>query len=317
MITAQVSVVIPTRNRVELVLRAVQCALDQRGVDTEIVVVDDGSTDGTSDAVHHRFGGRVVTVRRDTAGGVSNARNEGIERSSSGLVAFLDDDDVWAPDKLVCQLDALDRSGRVWSYAGMVTVNEELRILHGVRPDPPEVIARDILLRNRLPSGPSNVLVQRDALRRAGGFDPGLRYHEDWDLWIRLNRIGPPSSVERPLLAHVQHGGNTPVDAIVRDLETIDRRYAAARGGRPIDRGAVYRWIAGARLAEGDRWSALRAYARAMVESPGESGRFALLAMSSRDIGPRTAYRRPPDPDWFEQAELWLRPLRATESELT
>jgi glycosyltransferase involved in cell wall biosynthesis len=310
MVMADVSVVIPTHDRRSLVLRAVRCAVEQRDVAVEVVVVDDGSSDGTGSAIRHEFDDRVTLVRNESPGGVSRARNIGIERSRSDLVAFLDDDDVWAPDKLFSQLDELERTKRGWVYAGMVTVDADLEILHGVRPDPPHVIAGEILIRNRLPSGPSNVVVKRDVLETTGGFDPGMRYHEDWDLWIRLSQLGLPAAVERPLLAHVVHGRNTPVDAVLSDLETVERRYADRRGDRRIDRGEVYRWIASSHLNSGRYLRAAHAYTRAVIHSPRESLALATLALGARDIGPGTAFRRPPDPDWREQAESWLAPLR-------
>jgi glycosyltransferase involved in cell wall biosynthesis len=309
-VTADVSIVIPTRNRVRMVVRAIRCALGQTGVATEVIVIDDGSSDGTQAAVRDRFGDRVTLVRRDGGQGVGSARNEGIRRASGEYVAFLDDDDVWAPQKLISQIEVGEHTGRGWVYAGMVTVDARLRILYGVRPDPAEVIARDILVRNRLPSGPSNVVVRRELLESSGGFDPDLRYHEDWDLWIRLSRASPPACVDRPLLAHVEHGGNTPVDAILGDMRTIEERYAALRGGRQVDRGAVHRWIASAHLRERRRWRAARAYMDALLASPVESARWAALALRSDDIGPGTAYRRPPDEDGKAQAESWLAPLR-------
>jgi glycosyltransferase involved in cell wall biosynthesis len=309
-LVSQVSVVIPTRNRKDLVVRAVACALAQVDVQPDVIVVDDGSTDGTSSALRESFGERVRIVRNARSTGVGAARNAGIREASATWVAFLDDDDVWAPDKLASQVREAKRTGRVWTYAGMVTVDSQLRIMHGVRPDPPERIARDILIRNRLPSGPSNVLVRRDALATAGGFDASLRYHEDWDLWIRLAQVGPPAAVVRPLLAHVVHGSNTPVDTILHDLAVIERRYATLRGRRRVDRAEVYRWIAGSHLVAGARWPAARAYLRALLASPLRSTRLAALAVASPGIGAGSAYRRPPDVQWESEAEAWLAPLR-------
>lgn len=306
-----VSVVIPTHDRKALLLRAVDCVIGQRGVDVEIIVVDDGSSDGSAEAVRERFGSRVTLVRHEEPTGVSTARNDGITRASGEWIAFLDDDDVWAPDKLTSQVAELERSGRSWVYAGMVAADVDLNILHGARPDPPEVIADEILVRNRLPSGPSNVVVRRSVLDEVGLFDPSLRYNADWDLWMRIARTGPPALVPRPLLAHVVHGSNMPTEWMLDELETLERRYASWRDGRRIDVGAIYRWDAWARLVAGHRWAAVRSYARAMVAAPSESARLALSGLTSSAIGGSTAYRRPPDPDWRAQAEAWLCPLRA------
>jgi glycosyltransferase involved in cell wall biosynthesis len=308
---ALVSVIIPTHNRKALLLRAVHCVIGQRDVDVELIVVDDGSSDGSAEAVRERFGSRVTLVRHEEPTGVSTARNDGIMRASGEWIAFLDDDDVWAPDKLTSQMAELERSGRLWVYSGMVATDVDLNILHGVRPDPPEVIADEILVRNRLPSGPSNVVVRRTALDEVGLFDRSLRYNADWDMWIRIARMGPPALVPRPLLAHVVHGSNMPTEWMLAEVRTLERRYASLRDGRRIDRGAVYRWDAWARLVAGHRWAAVRSYARALLASPLASTRLALSGLTSSAIGRSTVYRRPPDADWRAQAEAWLRPLRA------
>src|SRR5690349_1209363 len=106
MSTRQVSVVIPTRNRRELLLRAVRSVLHQREVSLSVVVVDEASTDGSADAVRALGDPRVQVVRHASPRGVSQARNTGLQQVQSPWVAFLDDDDLWAPDKLSAQLEA-------------------------------------------------------------------------------------------------------------------------------------------------------------------------------------------------------------------
>ena len=102
----EVSVVIPTRDRSRLLGLTLHSVLWQRGVVVVVVVVDDGSTDDTAQTVAGLADPRVRLVRHDTAQGVSAARNRGITEAHGRWVAFLDDDDLWAPDKLACQLQA-------------------------------------------------------------------------------------------------------------------------------------------------------------------------------------------------------------------
>ena len=104
----RVSVVIPTRNRCSLLARALECVQRQRGVEVEAVVVDDGSEDGTSEYLKRVSGVELAVVRHKRPRGVATARNAGVERASASWVAFLDDDDLWAPDKLARQVAALD-----------------------------------------------------------------------------------------------------------------------------------------------------------------------------------------------------------------
>jgi glycosyltransferase involved in cell wall biosynthesis len=93
----RLSVVIPTWNRAGLVGDAVESALDQEGGDLEVIVVDDGSTDGTAEVIERRFGKSVKLLRMATRSGVGAARNEGVRQATGDLLSFLDSDDLWLP----------------------------------------------------------------------------------------------------------------------------------------------------------------------------------------------------------------------------
>ena len=115
---AAVTVVLPTRDRRSLLERSLGSALDQTGVELDVLVVDDGSTDDTAAWVASVDDPRVTLVTHLESRGVAAARNTGIERARTPWIAFLDDDDVWAPAKLEEQLAALhgvtgERAGRV------------------------------------------------------------------------------------------------------------------------------------------------------------------------------------------------------------
>src|SRR4051812_36397661 len=101
-----VSLVIPTRDRSQILLETVRLTLLQRHVAFELIVVDDGSSDGTADALEALGDPRLVVVRNAVNRGVAHARNRGIDQARHPWVAFLDDDDRWSPDKLRMQLDA-------------------------------------------------------------------------------------------------------------------------------------------------------------------------------------------------------------------
>src|SRR5262245_25673454 len=116
----QVSVIVPTRNRRELLPTTLRSALGQRGVDLELLIVDDASDDDTAAAAQALGDGRIRVIRLDKPSGVSAARNRGAAAAQGEWLAFLDDDDLWAPDKLARQLDAARESGRDWGYTGGV-----------------------------------------------------------------------------------------------------------------------------------------------------------------------------------------------------
>jgi len=116
--TELVSVVIPTRDRWELLPRAVRSVLAQEHAELHVVVVDDGSVSpAPRDGVF--ADPRVQVVRRKRSGGVAAARNAGLERARGGWVAFLDDDDIWAPAKLAAQLAAARAVGRPRARRGV------------------------------------------------------------------------------------------------------------------------------------------------------------------------------------------------------
>ena len=147
-------------------------------------------------------------IRHQRPQGVSAARNRGVAEAGGRWVAFLDDDDVWAPEKLASQLAAAERDDRAWAVTGAVSVDDGLRVLAGEPPLAPERIVADLDRYNSVPAGASNVLVRTELLAVTGGFDPRLRHMADWDLWIRLGRAGLPATVQRPLLAYRLHRAN-------------------------------------------------------------------------------------------------------------
>jgi serine O-acetyltransferase len=176
-----VTVVIPAYNRERTIARAVRSALDQRPRPREIIVVDDGSDDGTADA-GEAAGARVI--RLETNRGVSTARNVGLEAAGTEWVAFLDSDDEWVPG----HLDRL----RAWTD-GRVLVADALRSSSGRLYGNP--LGRPLELHSPAdlfpitPVATSGTMVRRDVAVAAGGFPP-IPLAEDLDLWCRLLELG-------------------------------------------------------------------------------------------------------------------------------
>jgi hypothetical protein len=225
-------------------------------------------------------------------------------------VAFLDDDDLWAPDKLARQLGAARGSGRAWAYAGAVNVDGELRVVEGGPPLPPERIVGLLGRYNPMPVGASNVLVRADALAHAGSFDTRLRRSEDWDMWIRLARLGAPAWVRHPLVAYRMHADSNAfldTDWMLEEAAVIARRYRL-----PVDRAAQYRRAAWTCLRAGRRREALRYYARAVRIGDLKSvarAVVALLRSPTTDSHPGRRLPHRPDPTsrrWKAEAQAWL-----------
>jgi glycosyltransferase involved in cell wall biosynthesis len=309
--TPDATVVIPTHDRCGLLALTLRSVLWQREVDLEVVVVDDGSSDDTAAMVAGLGDPRVRLVRHPTALGVSAARNRGIAEARGVWVAFLDDDDLWAPDKLAMQLRAARGSGRAWAYAGAVNVDRELRVVEGGPPLPPERIVELLGHYNPMPVGASNVLVRADALARAGPFDTRLRRSEDWDMWIRLARLEQPAWVCQPLVAYRMHAGSNAfldADRMLEEAGVIARRYRL-----PVDRAAQYRRAAWTCLRAGRRREALGYYARAVrigdVKSVARAMVALLLRPATTDSYPGRRLPRRPDPTskrWKAEAQAWL-----------
>jgi glycosyltransferase involved in cell wall biosynthesis len=299
----EVSVIIPTRDRAAFLRTAVDCALGQVGVRTEVIVVDDGSTrpaDCGSGA-----GREVVVVRHPEPRGVSAARNTGIARASGEWIAFLDDDDVWAPTKLARQLAAAADSGRHWAYTGYVDVDGDLTLVGGAPPPEPDAVVAGLASHNSVPGSASDVVVRSTVLRRAGGFEESLSVHEDWDLWLRLARTGPPAWAPEPLVALRWHAGNTSARpaSMLRELPRMARR-----DGVSVDYPRHLRWAAWTAMAAGHRGTAARWYLSAATRGDLPSlGRAAVaLAVPQAALG-RTGR---PVGSWARGAEEWLRDLR-------
>jgi GT2 family glycosyltransferase len=218
-----VSVVIPTYNRRAVVREAVASACAQEGVTGEIIVVDDGSSDGSAAALQHEFG-TAIRVLRTANHGVAAARNLGVAVSGGELLAFLDSDDLWLPDKLAAQVAFFAAHPDA-----QICQTEEVWIRNGVRVNP--------CARHRKPRGdifepslrlclvsPSAVMLRRTLFERVGGFDESLAVCEDYDLWLRILRDTPVWLIDRPLV--IKRGGHA--DQLSRRFWGMDRFRVAA-----------------------------------------------------------------------------------------
>jgi GT2 family glycosyltransferase len=300
-----VSVVIPTRDRVPQLRTALRSALAQDSVTAEVIVVDDGSAPAVAPHVRD-LDGRVTVRRHADPIGVSAARNTGITAAGGRWIAFLDDDDAWAPTKLARQLAAASETDRDWAYAGYVDVDAGLEVLAGTPPPDPDEVMDLLTGHNSVPASASSVVVRATALARVGGFDVGLHVHEDWDMWIRLARFGPPASVPEPLVALRWHTSNrsSQMEAMLRELPVIAHRHHIA-----VDYTRHLRWAAWTEWRSGHAGAAARWYLSAAMRGDLPSlGRAAVVCARPQGAQRRIA-QRPPS-NWAAAADEWLRELR-------
>ena len=303
-----VSVVIPTRNRSALLATTLRSVLWQSEVDLEVIVVDDGSTDATPEVVAAAADSRVTLVRRPEPHGPPAARNLGASRASGEWVGFVDDDDVWGPDKLARQLAAADAADRGWVYVGAVSVGERLAIVSGDPPPSPEAVMAVLPRSNPVPGGGSNVVLRRDLFERVGGFDERLAQCEDWELWARLTRHGPPAAVPEPLMGYRLHAGATSLDVegIVGAARAIERLHRTS-----VDWGTVHRWLAESCLRNDRHLEALGHFARAAVRGQAAGVASDLADIVRRRVARVTGQRADAGraTGWAAGASRWLREL--------
>lgn len=273
-----VSVIVPTGGRVQLLRRALASALASEDVALEVIVVIDAAVEETESALSALGDPRVRSVRTTGGVGPANGRNLGVAQARAEWVSFLDDDDLWSPRKLRAQLDAVTAAGAVWCYTEAVDIDAEGAIVGVERPPEPEVLCRDLRGLNLVPAGASNLLVRTDVMRELGGFDPALTSVTDWDLALRLAGRGVPAMAPGLHIAYRRHATNMHADDPAAFLAEIDRLEAKhADIGLSPDRVAIVRWLAGAQRRAGQRGRAARLYLEGAVRerNPGNAMRAA------------------------------------------
>jgi GT2 family glycosyltransferase len=312
MTDGSVTVVIPTRDRRDVLPATLGPVLAQRGVDLRVVVVDDASSDGTGDWVRSLQDERVSVLRHEDATGAATSRNDGARSAATRWVAFCDDDDLWAPDKLERQLAALRaHAGARWAATGAVHIDDDRRVLEVNQPVGGDVLAR-ILSRNQVVA--SSVMVETSLFVEVGGFRNDLLSSEDWDLWVRLAQRSPLAVAPEPLVAVRVWAGSKSrkTERMERAFDTIQATYepVAKELGVSPDRQGHQRYLAKQELRAGRRFAAARRFARlgARYRDPASFLRAAgaLGAPELLDrIGTDRARRELPA-DVVASAERWL-----------
>ena len=244
----RVSVVIPAYNAERYLRETLESVLAQTYRDFEVVVVDDGSKDSTA-AIAEGVGGPVRVIRQANAG-PSAARNHGIREARGDLIAFVDSDDLWLPEKLAEQVPLFDEKGTgYFSAPGKVSDGERISCssapekvacplflglvyCHAERvdaegrplptaqaPKPVGHVLEDFLLRNHCPT--SAAVIRRECFERCGYLPEDMVWAEDWHLWLRIARRYEFAAVPRVLVRHRVHPG-----ALTKHIE---KAYLGAR----------------------------------------------------------------------------------------
>lgn len=199
-----ISIVIPTFNRCRLLKRALTSVYKQTYSEYEIIVIDDGSTDGTAEMVQKWF--PDVRYFYQSNKGVSASRNKGLEMAIGGWIAFLDSDDEWLPQKLEKQIELLKSTP---DYK--ICHTEEIWIRDGIRVNQMKKHMKTggWIFPQCLPlcaMSPSSILIHCSVFEDVGNFDITLPACEDYDLWLRITAKYPVRYIEEPQI--IKYGGH-------------------------------------------------------------------------------------------------------------
>ena len=237
-----VSVVIPTRNGGEWLMATLASVVAQTHRADEVIVVDDGSTDGTIERLQPLAASGWIRVIRQTTAGTAEARNTGVRAAAGTLIALLDHDDLWPPDKLAWQVDALaSRPDAVLVYGDMESFGLE-RAYRWPGPGGPSGHVDSAFRRKNWIRSPGQTLIRASTIRNVGGFDPELAGADDWDLYLKLASCGSFIHVPRLALRYRVHAGNQSKQAwrLFRQACRVQARHA----GRWPRAGERSRWLA-------------------------------------------------------------------------
>jgi glycosyltransferase involved in cell wall biosynthesis len=240
-----VSIILPTFNRLQYLPAAVESIFAQTFKDWELLIADDGSGPETHDYLRAQKDPRVRVLWLPHSANPAAVRNAALLEARGEYIAFLDSDDEWLPDKLQRQVGSLRTArGCGWSYTGFSLVDES----GNLRPAPPSArrveaggpILQRLLREEALVVTPS-VLVRRELIDKAGGFNTELLVGEDFELWVRLASLSEADFIDRPLVRvrrHREHSFDdiTCLTNLMRAMQIIQRSGVASRMNPVLDR---------------------------------------------------------------------------------
>lgn len=239
--TPRISAIITAYNCAEYVTDAIDSVLAQTHPVDEILVVDDGSTDCTR-AVVAPYAERGVRYLYQENGGPSAVRNRGIQETSGELVAFLDCDDMWLPDKIaqqVAYLEAHPEVGLVGGHMWLWQLKDNKRWLERFGIKPGANLQHELAVRNVV-GNPSIIMVRRAVLEAVGPFDRSQIWAEDWDMWLRISRHAAIGFIDAPMIVYRSHAPSLSNQKMVARLGGyLDQSRAAIREIEPGWRRAV------------------------------------------------------------------------------
>ena len=212
----KISVVIPTFNRISLVARAIDSVLKQSLNPYEIIVVDDGSDDGTSEMINNKY--KSIKLIQQQNNGVSAARNNGIKHAKGDWIGLLDSDDEWTEKKLENQADRLIKTPEYdFCHTNEIWIRNGVRVNQRKKHEKYGGYIFDKCL-DICRISPSSVLFRKNILDHVGWFDSQLPVCEDYDLWLRITSEYRILFIDEPLI--IKYGGHD--DQLSHSVESIE-----------------------------------------------------------------------------------------------
>jgi GT2 family glycosyltransferase len=212
----KVSVIVPTYDRLPLLKQAIESVRAQVYSDWELVIVDDGSADGTIAFIAALADARIRLVPLTHQGNVARARNAGLRVADGVYIAFLDSDDLWLPTKIGMQVAEMQRSNVRWSYTGYDLIDLEghrvERRAGTWRPLAGEIVRQ--VLTTEAAVAVSTLMAERNLLDSVGHFNeaPAMNLREDYELVLRLATAAAAGVLDKPLVMIREHPGRTTHD---------------------------------------------------------------------------------------------------------
>ena len=280
------------------------------------MIVDDGSRKPMAAHLADTAPGTIRVLRHESPQGVAAARNAGIAAAHGSWLAFLDDDDLWAPDKLRSQLDAAQETAADFAFSSGLAIDEAGRVLD-VRDAPRCAcdLDRALLAANCIPCCASNLIAKSSSVRALGGFDTELTALADWDLALRLSAAGEGAIAPERLVAYTIHaGGMHTADAEHEEVfRRFARKHAASRAqhGVFLDLESWLVWRASSARLAGDGAAAARRYRELarIRHQPTLLGRaLALRLFGEPALAAARRLRRAPTPSPPSWLDATLRP---------
>ena len=224
-----ISVVIPTYNRETLVTKALDSVYSQFYRPLEVVVVDDGSTDGTVETIQNWIDSQPVSdsfgvrlVHQEKMGG-NVARNRGIETSTGSFIAFLDSDDVWLPDKLKKQSALFDDPQVGGVYCGVQHVDiTSGQVTETTNRTYPSGWILDKVLVKDVTAPTSTFILRKEVFGKVGSFDVELQARQDWDMCIRLASEYKIGAIPEILVQYGEHSGSRTASDPMREIRAFE-----------------------------------------------------------------------------------------------